>query len=86
MANSQEHRQTLKQIREDAARLTKRRLEDDEFVPNYPNGYMNDTAEVEVDDEQTSLQKARTAKVAKKAEAKTKVQFEPDQTNEKSEK
>lgn len=82
MANSQNQRQTLKQIAADAARLTKRRLEDDEFEPNYPNGYMIDMAgEEEKVEELTPLQKARAAKAAKKAEA-ARAETQEDQTNE----
>jgi hypothetical protein len=70
MARTSEQRQTLKQIGADAARLTMRRLEDDDFEPNYPNGYMADTAEVEEEVELTPLQKARAAKAAKAEQAK----------------
>lgn len=38
-------KQTLKQVQADAQRLTARRLEDDEFVPHYPNGYNADVAQ-----------------------------------------
>lgn len=79
-------RSVLEEVKADAARLTRKRLEEDGFVSNYPNGYSNgDLEEAEVVDPMAKAREAKAAKASAKADktaGKDEAKAEETSTNE----